>query len=174
VRQSRAIAAELRIAIDEGVALIATASESATAYRPRPDGWCAREIVGHLIDSACNNHRRFIINQTAPTLLIEPYDQNEWTSRQRYADRPAAELACLWAAYNRHLANVIEAIPEDVALLVRGDMQHDFPFTESGSTAATLANLADDYVGHLRHHLQQIRVLLTHPSEPDSGGSRLP
>ena len=151
------------MAIDEGVALITAAPESATTCRPQPDGWCAREIVGHLIDSACNNHRRFIINQTAPTLVIEPYDQNEWTSRQHYADRPAAELAVLWAAYNRHLANVIESIPDDVVMLVRGDMPHDFPFTESRSTAATLSNLAEDDVGHLRHHLQQIRALLTHP-----------
>jgi len=59
------------MAIDEGVALITAAPESATTCRPQPDGWCAREIVGHLIDSACNNHRRFII-----TLMVEALDVN--------------------------------------------------------------------------------------------------
>jgi hypothetical protein len=163
VRHTRTIAAELRAAIDQGAALFAAAPEDATTYKPEPNGWCVREIIGHLIDSACNNHRRFIINQTAATLVIEPYDQNEWTSRQHYADRPAAELVGLWAAYNRHLANVIEAIPDDVAMLVRGDVQLDFPFIESRSTAATVTNLADDYLGHLQHHLQQIRALLARP-----------
>jgi hypothetical protein len=161
MRNRHAIAADLRAAVDEGLAIVAAAPESATTITAKSGGWCAREVLGHLIDSACNNHRRFIINQTADTLIVDPYDQEEWTSRQHYAGRPAAELVALWAAYNRHLAHVIEAMPEDVAMRVRGDGQLDFPFTESRSTAATIANLADDYVGHLRHHLRQIQALLS-------------
>lgn len=164
MRQSHDIAADLRAAVDEGVALMAAASESVTAQPPAGGGWCAREVIGHLIDSACNNHRRFIINQTAASLVIDPYDQDEWTSRQHYADQPAAQLAALWAAYNQHLANVIEAIPDDVAMRLRGEARFDFPFTASRGTEATLANLADDYVGHLRHHLDQIRALLSAPA----------
>ena len=161
MRQSAEIAADLRAAVDEGLALIAAVPEPATTRRPEQGGWCVREVIGHLIDSACNNHRRFVINQSVASLVVDPYHQDDWIARQYYAERPAAELAALWASYNRHLASVIAAMPEDVAMRVRGDAECDFPFTQPPSTAPTLANLADDYVGHLRHHLRQVEALLS-------------
>jgi hypothetical protein len=161
MRQNAEIAADLRAAVDEGVALIAAVPETATTRRPDNGGWCVREVIGHLIDSACNNHRRFIINQSAASLVVDPYDQDDWIARQHYAEQRAAQLIALWAMYNRHLASVIAAVPEEVATRVRGDAELDFPFTQPPSTAPTLANLADDYVGHLRHHLRQIAALLS-------------
>ena len=156
------LAADLRAAIDEGSGLLAGAPEPTTARRPAGGGWCAREVIGHLIDSACNNHRRFIINQAAATLIIDPYDQAAWNSLQRHADRPAAELVAFWSAYNRHLAHVIATIPGDVLNRPRG------PIARLGSLyittpdgEASIGHLAADYVAHLRHHLDQIRRLLS-------------
>jgi hypothetical protein len=161
MRQSQAIAASLREAINEGLALITVVPEAATLHRPDTGGWCAREVIGHLIDSACNNHRRLVINQTAATLQVDSYNQDAWIAGQHYADRPAGELVALWAVYNRHLAFLIEHIPDDVLTRIRGDAQLDFPFTEPPSSAATLVNVAADYVGHLRHHLHQIETILS-------------
>jgi hypothetical protein len=42
----------------------------------------------------------------------------------------------LWSSYNRHLAHVIAAIPEDAG--------------------STLEFLVADYVRHLEHHLEQL------------------
>src|SRR5215218_7764784 len=107
MRNSREIAADLRAAVDEGLALITAAPETATVRRPDHGGWCVREVIGHLIDSACNNHRRFVINQTAASLQVDSYNQDEWIARQHYAERTAGELVALWAVYNRHLAFLI-------------------------------------------------------------------
>jgi hypothetical protein len=158
---ARRIAADLREAVDEGLALILAAPEERTARHPQPHGWCAREIIGHLIDSACNNHRRFIINQSADRLIVDSYDQNEWVAKQRYAEQPAARLAALWAVYNRHLATVIEQIPDDVLNRERGPIGHlGFGYVTTSDSLATIGHLAEDYVGHIRHHLGQIRRLL--------------
>ena len=157
------IAADLRAAIDEGVALFAGASEERTARRPADGKWSAREVIGHLIDSACNNHRRFIINQDdGDRLLVDPYEQNAWVRRNRYAETPAADLVPMWTAYNRHIARVLEAIPDPVLNHNRGPLaDYQFSYMDPPPTGfATLGYLAEDYVAHLRHHLKQIRALL--------------
>ena len=158
-----AIAADLRAAIDEGVALVGGAGEERTARRPADGKWSAREVIGHLIDSACNNHRRFIINQgDGDRLLIDPYEQNDWVARNRYAGTPASDLVPLWAGYNRHIARVLEAIPDAVLNRSRGPLsEYEFTYIPRPATDfATLGYLAEDYVAHLRRHLKQIRALL--------------
>ena len=158
------IAAQLRAAVDEGVALCSGVSDDRTSARPPSGGWCAREVVGHLIDSASNNHVRFIVNQDAgvETLVVQSYEQQDWVSLGCYRDTPAAELIMLWAAYNRQLARMLEAMPDAVLTRPRGSLTgHSFPYTDVSGEFATLGHLADDYVGHIRHHLQQIRRLLT-------------
>ena len=160
-----AIAADLRAAIDEGIALFKGATEERTARRPAADKWSAREVIGHLIDSACNNHRRFIINQgDGNRLLIDGYEQNDWVARNRYADTNAADLVPMWATYNRHIARVLEAVPDEVFDRDRGPLsEYAFPYMDRRPTTAfaTLGYVAEDYVAHLRHHLEQIRELLT-------------
>ena len=128
------------------------ADETRTAQRPRPGKWCAREIVGHLIDSACNNHRRFIIGQSSETAKFDGYEQNEWVARQRYDTAPWRDLVALWTAYNRHLAHVMTCTSEDAA--ARSALSPD------GTGSVTIAFLMEDYVRHLRHHLAQLRDLL--------------
>ena len=160
-----AIAADLRTAIEEGEALFRGAAEERTARRPAEGKWSAREVIGHLIDSACNNHRRFIINQgDGPRLLIDPYEQNDWVARNRYAGTNASDLVPMWATYNRHIARVLEAVPDEVLNRGRGPLvDYSFPYIKHPLTgsSATLGYLAEDYVAHLRHHLEQIRALLT-------------
>lgn len=146
-----AIAADLDAAIREGLALFEGEEGERTAKRPRPGGWCAREILGHLVDSACNNHRRFVIGRGQPPVVFQGYDGDGWVERQRYADRPFSDIATLWAAYNHHLVHVIANTPAD-ALTLSG------AGPEGG--AVTLGFLMEDYVRHLRHHLDQIRTLL--------------
>ena len=147
-----AIAADLHAAIDAALAAFRQVDETRTAVRPAPDKWCAREILGHLVDSACNNHRRFILAQSVDPIAFDAYEQDAWVDRQRYAEVPFRDIATLWVAYNRHLAHVIASTP-DVSLDLSGRAPR-------GDRDVTLRFLMEDYVVHLRHHLDQIRSRL--------------
>jgi hypothetical protein len=146
------IAADLHAAIGEALQLFQQVDETRTTRRLKPEGWCAREVLGHLIDSACNNHRRFVVGQSPSTSRFDGYDQNEWVARQHYDKAPWRDLVAFWTAYNRHLAHVIASTPAEAA--ARTALAPD------GSEQVSIAFLMEDYVTHLRHHLAQIQKLL--------------
>ena len=144
-----AIAADLHAALAEGLVLFAGIDEALSRERAKPDGWCAREVVGHLIDSACNNHRRFILGQTPGLPKFDGYDGDVWVARQQYVDESWADIVSLWAAYNRHLRHVIARTPAEHLRMSAID--------PDGSDQVTVGFLMQDYVGHIRHHLEQVR-----------------
>jgi hypothetical protein len=146
------IAAGLHATIDEALRLFAAADETRTAQRPGPDRWSPREVLGHLIDSAANNHRRFVLAQSPDFTRFDGYDQRAWVERQRYDAVPWRDLVALWAAYNRHLAHVIAVAP--AAALARTAA------SAGGDGEVSLAFVMEDYVRHVRHHLDQLRALL--------------
>jgi hypothetical protein len=127
------------------------------AARSRAAGkWSPKEILGHLIDSAANNHQRFVRGQEGAALRLPGYEQGHWVEAQRYRDRRWSDLVELWSAYNRHLAHVIAVIPERF---------RDAPCHIGDGEPMTLAQVALDYVGHIRHHLRQVF------DEPAGGGT---
>src|SRR5688572_33079531 len=109
----REIAAALNDAVDEGLRLFGKAGDAETLARPAPDQWNAREVLGHLIDSACNNHRRFVLGQSADIEKFDGYDGEQWVARQRPGEESWQDLVTLWSAYNRHLAHVIACAPPE-------------------------------------------------------------
>lgn len=131
----------------------------ADASRPRSEGkWSRKEIVGHLIDSASNNHGRFVRAQFSDDLIFPTYDQDAWVRVQNYLRAPWSELVTLWTLYNLHLTRVIAAIPaEDRS---RRRVCHNLLEVAfraiPASEPATLEYLIQDYVVHLEHHLAQI------------------
>jgi hypothetical protein len=145
------VSARLHAAIDEGMQMFAGVDETRTAKRPAQGGWCAREVLGHLIDSACNNHRRFVLGQGGTLKRYDGYQQDEWVSRQQYDRIPWRDLVALWSAYNRHLAHVIGCAPAET-LSHTAESPDGMP--------VTLGFMMDDYVTHLKHHVDQIRALL--------------
>jgi DinB family protein len=110
-------------------------------------GWSRRQLIGHLIDSASNNHQRFVRALLADSLEFPRYDQDGNVRVQAVQDADWLVLVSLWASYNRYLAHVIAQIPPDklatVCLIGAGE-------------PVTLGFLAEDYLGHLLHHLGQI------------------
>jgi hypothetical protein len=158
---SAQIAARLHAAIDEGLQLFAGLDVTRTAQCPEGGGWCAREVVGHLIDSACNNHRRFVTGQWSPTLVFDGYDGDEWVRVQRYSQAPWRDLVNLWSSYNRHLAHVIAVAPDDVIARLTSPHNYDQILGEefARDEPQTLATLMDDYITHMRHHFDQVRRL---------------
>ena len=121
--------------------------DEAAASRSRGDGkWSRKEVLGHLVDSAANNHQRFVRGQRGEPLDRTRYEQEHWVRCQGYEERSWEDVIALWAAYNRHLAHVIGRIPEE----------HLETTVTVGEQQWTLGDVARDYVAHQRHHLDQI------------------
>src|SRR5688572_22799550 len=87
------------------------AISDADSARPRAPGkWSPREIIGHLIDSASNNHQRFVRATGQDDLVFPGYAQEAWVSLQQYAATPWDELLGFWLSFNRHIARVMAAV----------------------------------------------------------------
>ena len=134
--------------VADALPLLFAVSEDAASKKPAPNKWSKKEILGHLIDSAANNHQRFMRLQLQAEISLPGYDQDDWVRLNRYQQRTWNEIVTLWSAYNRHLASVIESL-DDSAL---GHVWH------SPDGDVTLEFIANDYVRHLEHHLTQIGI----------------
>ena len=132
--------------------------DGATSSRPAPGKWSPREIIGHLIDSASNNHQRFVRMSAREGLVVECYEQDRWVASQRYQESPWGELVVLWLTYNRHLARVMTATPAaDRARRLSVHNLDERAFRPvSRDRAVTLDYFMSDYVDHLEHHLRQV------------------
>ena len=128
-------------------ARLAQISEGDSGAQPRGMKWSRKEILGHLIDSASNNHQRFVRSQLAEEIRFPGYEQDSWIAAQRYAERPWGELVLLWRAFNLHLLHVASRVEKD-KLTHRCIVGDDEP--------VALADHIKDYVDHLEHHLGQI------------------
>ena len=138
--------------------LLALGDEEARRPRDGGDGWSAKQIVGHLVDSAANNHRRFVLAQYRDDLDFEGYDQDDWVRAQRYDEEDWSQLVGLWRAYNLHLAYVMSRAPQETLKRERAAHSLDriaFRLVDADQPA-TLEYLMRDYVDHLKHHLAQI------------------
>lgn len=123
-----------------------------------PGKWSPAEIIGHLIDSASNNHGRFLRAQQTEELIGLPYDQDFWVTQQNYRSANWPELVQLWAAFNRLLAQLMEHTPEEVLFKkrIRHNLDRIAFKTVPVDQPATLHYFMLDYVAHLEHHLKQI------------------
>lgn len=126
--------------------------------RRSADAWAPIEVLGHLIDSAANNHQRFVRAQFTDDLVFSGYEQNQWVSSQKYHEESWADVIQLWSAYNLHLAHAASVIPGDVLTKPRSPHTLDqIAFNPvDKNEATTLEYLIRDYVDHLQHHLDQI------------------
>jgi DinB family protein len=149
---------DLLATIDREVPRLMALGAAASSRRPAPGKWSPREVIGHLIDSASNNHGRFVRAQLQPDLVFEGYAQDDWVRTQRYQDAEWSDLVTLWAALNRHLARVMAAAPADVREQPR--VRHNLDALAwraiPAAEPATLDYFMRDYVEHLKHHLTQI------------------
>jgi hypothetical protein len=138
---------EFRRTISESYDRLVKFSDAESA-EPLADGkWSRKELIGHLIDSASNNHQRFVRAQIDESKWGPAYHQESWVSRQGYKDEAWEDLTLLWKSYNQHLVHVVSCIPEDRLKLT---------YTVGGGEPVTLGFIVEDYVKHMKHHLDQI------------------
>ena len=141
---SRRLSQELDAAIPE----LSSISDYDASARWRGEGtWSRKEILGHLIDSACNNHQRFVRAAIDGRFEGPGYEQEKWVTAGGYQSLDWGSLLRIWHGMNLLLVNVLANIPESRgASIVKLD----------GHEPMTLDFVASDYIRHLKHHLGQI------------------
>ena len=141
------LAAALRAEVDAAAVRLMSLSEMEVTRERGAGKWIRKEILGHLIDSAANNHQRFVRAQFTDPFVWPGYMQDQWVSVHRYRQRPWTELVDLWVAFNRQVAQVIESAPPECreTRCIIGDNE-----------PASLEWWMRDYLRHMKHHLAQI------------------
>ena len=143
------LAEAVRSEVERAVRVFERWSEK-DALQSRAEGkWVRKEILGHLIDSAFNNHQRFVRAQLATSYVGPGYEQQAWVTVNGYRERPWRELVDLWVAANRHLAAVIARVPE---------AKLQTPCRIGDDEPETLEFVMKDYLRHMKHHLEQIET----------------
>ncbi|MEM6470814.1 MAG: DinB family protein [Planctomycetota bacterium] len=139
------IAGEIESLVNIWFERLGSLSEDVVRHRPAPDRWSVSEVIGHLVDSACNNHQRFVRAQSLQSLRFPKYDQNAWVLAANYQETDWATLLSLWHSYNRVIASLIQMIPSSA---------FETQCTIIPYEPCTLEFLIEDYLTHLKHHLE--------------------
>lgn len=152
------LAEQLKTTIDQARPRLLQITDEKSAEKPAPGKWSKKEILGHLIDSAANNHQRFVRANFQDHLRFDGYVQDGWVALQDYQHADWSRLIELWYQYNWHLSIVISQIPASVLYQPRKEHNlHQIAFkTVPKEEPTTLAYFIEDYIGHLAHHLKQI------------------
>ena len=141
------VAHDLQRLIDDAKPRLAAITESRASEKPSPDKWSLKEILGHLLDSATNNRQRIVRMQEVPHLGTFTYEQEHWVTSQHYQSEPWPALVEFWYLDNAHMAHMITHV-DPAALSHTCDIGYAAP--------AALSFVMEDYVRHVRHHLEQI------------------
>lgn len=119
--------------------------EEKMAEKLTPNKWSKKEIIGHLIDSATNNHQRFIRGQFENIPEIR-YDQNKWNEYSFYQQMDSHQIIQFWSIYNKQLIEIIQRIPVE-------NLQKQ---VKVGEDLYTIESLIIGYIEHLEYHLKQV------------------
>ena len=138
---------QLRHVVDAAEAVLQEVSSEESAKTALKGGWSRKQVIGHLIDTASNNHQRFVRAALQDSLELPGYDQDGCVRVAAVQEMAWPLLVSLWITYNRYLAHVMAHLPPD---------KPDGPCRIGANEAVTLRFLAEDYVTHMVHHLQQI------------------
>lgn len=123
-------------------------TDAEASYPEKANKWCAKEVIGHLTDSAANNLARIMRLQIEVNPNMPGYEQIVWVSLQHYSEREWSKVLSVWSALNEHLAGTVKRI-EKSKLGNNG--------TVAGE-AMTLGFLIEDYIAHMEHHLRALKT----------------
>jgi len=141
------LAHSLQAAVDREAVHLRAVTEGGASVKPAAGVWSQKEELGHLIDSATNNHVRFVRAGLEPEFRGPGYQQDAWVSLHGYHDMAWAELIDFWQRYNTFLSGLLRRLPD--GLLERKCIVGE-------SAPVTLRFLIEDYILHMQHHLDHI------------------
>jgi hypothetical protein len=137
-------ASKLVAIINEYLPELNKLNEEGSSVKPLPHKWSKKEIIGHLIDSAQNNIRRFIVAQYEENPGIR-YRQDDWVRINNYQSCSLTDLIDLWHLLNKQIVSILSNSSEEVMQRTcQTDISH------------TIDWLAQDYIKHTKHHLHQV------------------
>lgn len=112
-----------------------------------------KQILGHLIDSAANNHQRMIRLQYNSKLTFPDYQQDNdlWIALQNYQNTDWNYLVQLWKYYNIHMVQVIKSVDQT-------KLENSWQSFED--VKITLKDMIEGYTGHIDLHLNEIQELI--------------
>jgi len=142
------VAEELNRIVESSAVELRRISEKEASLKRKPTAWSVKEILGHLVDSAANDHQRFVRAQRVRQLAFPGYEQDAWVESQNYQARPWPHVVDLWVLYNQHLAHVIRQMPPSAS---------ETPCQIGAGNSVPLHFLVEDYLAHMQHHLKQIQ-----------------
>ena len=122
---------------------------SGEAQKRGPSQWSPKEELGHLLDSAANNHQRIVRAQIEDKPAMPGYDGQRWVALHAYQQRDWRELIGLWQALNQQLLAAAKAVPESA---------WSRTCTVADSEPLSLKFVFEDYLEHMMHHLQHIGI----------------
>jgi hypothetical protein len=142
------ISADLNRTVDAFYLQYKGLNDNIASKRPQPDEWSMKEIIGHLINSCSNNHQRFVGLQFVNEMSFPEYQKYhlEWMNAEKFNEMKIADLLLLWKQYNILIGHLIENIPSD---------KLDNYLTMPDGKENSLRKLVEDYVSHLKNHLDQ-------------------
>jgi DinB superfamily len=140
---------ELQELIDRLPARLQALPSAKVEHKPAPLAWSAKEELGHLLDSAANNHQRIVRAQLEEHPALPGYDGDAWVALHQYQRRDWPSLIERWAALNRQLLAAAEAVP---------DWGWSRTLTIADSAPLTLQFVFDDYIHHMLEHLRHMGV----------------
>jgi len=143
----KTIAVQIREIITNAQPRLLEISPDSATRKDSPDTWSKQEILGHLVDSALNNHQRCVRGALNVAEHFPPYDQNRWVEVQGYNEGQWEELIDVWVQCNLHLCRMLERLPEEAL---------NNPCNIGKEAPVTLGFVIDDYLRHLNLHLGQI------------------
>ncbi|MDB5222613.1 MAG: DinB family protein [Chitinophagaceae bacterium] len=138
------ITTQLENLLNEYLPRLNLLSEDEMIFKPSPNKWSKKELIGHLIDSAQNNTRRFIVAQYEENPAIT-YNQDKWVAINNYRQWDTKELSQLWYLLNKQMIAVLKNISGEVSQRI----------CNTGASY-TIEWLAQDYIKHLKHHIHQV------------------
>lgn len=139
-----AVADELEQVLEQWRPRLLQQNPDQMAAKPDATRWSIAEVIGHLVDSANNNHQRFVRAQFCDKLIFPKYEQNQWVSAVGYVGADWKRLVELWYYYNLQIADIIRKIDD-------GSLETSCEITPY--EPCTLGFLVSDYLDHLKHHL---------------------
>jgi len=125
--------------------LLSAFEEAEFSAKPVSSQWSKKEIIGHLIDSAANNHQRFVRAQFEHIPTIR-YEQNKWNECSFHQEISAEQIIAFWTIYNKQILEIVKRIPEE----------HLSKEMSDGEKVMTIDDVFIDYVEHMEHHLKQV------------------
>jgi hypothetical protein len=145
---TRDLSADLEKLFQTELPLLRAVTENRSEIRPAGDAtWSPKEELGHLIDSAANNHNRFVRALIEPEFRGTPYAQNDWVKVHRYQEMPWLTIVEFWYRYNSFIASLLARVPENKL--------QTLCFVGSGR-GVSLGFLVADYMLHMQHHVDHI------------------